>query len=264
MTYPSRTAVAILGAASTVFALIACTPAALSQEEIVPAFIAASQNETRTMHMEWQGTVSMSGGGLPDLDPSSLNQTISATFDFNGADYAGTLSSGSQGGASSISYARVGGVTFQNYGDSGWQRGDSFGGQAAPEFDPLHNLAAGDVAYEALDNLDGRQVHRLRVLDPLAAISGGLFAQVGSFGTELRLNGPSEYVIFVDANGIPVGAQMVLDLAIQMNAPDMPSPGINYEMHFDYQFSLWGEPVTISPPQVTGGGLDDFPPPGVR
>jgi hypothetical protein len=32
----------------------------------------------------------------------------------------------------------------------------------------------------------------------------------------------------------------------------------SYEIRFDYTFSLWGEPVTISPPQVTNGGFDDF------
>jgi len=44
-------------AALVVSTLVSCTTAALTPEEIVPAFIAASQADTRTMHMEWQGTV---------------------------------------------------------------------------------------------------------------------------------------------------------------------------------------------------------------
>jgi hypothetical protein len=256
-----------LAAATFLVALAAlgCAPAALTPDQIVPAFIAASQADTRTMRMEWEGTVAMSQGEVPVVDPSMLNQTVSATFDFNGPDFAGTLTSVSGGGSNSVSYARVSGVSFINYSDSGWQRNDSLGGQPAPELDPMHGLTPADVAYEALDNLDGRQVHRLRVLDPLAALSGSLFGQSAFPGSELTLNGPSDYLIYVDATGIPVAAQLSLALALNGNVRDVDFSEMTYEIHYDYTFSLWGEPVTISPPEVTGGGFDDAPPPpGIR
>jgi hypothetical protein len=245
----------------------ACTPAALTPEEIVPAFIAASQADTRTMRMEWQGTVAMSQESDPVVDPGMLNQTVSATFDFNGPDFAGTMTSVTPGGGgSSVSYARVSGVNFVNFSDSGWQRNDFPGGlRAAPELDPMHGLTTADVAYEALDTVDGRQVHRLRVLDPLAALSGGLFAQSAFPGSELTLNGPSDYLLYVDAKGIPVAARLSLALSLDANVRDVNSSNMTYEIHFDYAFSLWGEPVTISTPEVTGGGFDDVPPaPGIK
>jgi hypothetical protein len=246
---------------ATVLTLVACTPPALSPDQIVPAFIAASQADTRTMRMDWQGTLTMSGAEIPGFDPGMLNQTISATFDFNGPDFAGTLNTGSQGSSAPVSYARVSGLSFVNYSDSGWRQVDPASGPPVPEFDPMFGLTAADVAYESLDTVEGRQVHRLRVLDPLAALSGGLFGQAAFPGAELILNGPADYSIHVDANGSPVGAQIALALAVRTNAPDgRPSDAI-YEIDFTYTFSLWGEPVTISPPEVTGGGFDDVGPP---
>jgi len=251
--------------AATLSALGACSPAALTPDEIVPAFIAASQADTRTMRMEWQGTAAMHQRENPAFDPGMLNQTISATFDFNGPDFAGTINSGIGGDTEYVSYARVSGASFVNYSDAGWQHNVSIGGQPAPELDPMHGLTAADVAYEALDSLDGRQVHRLRVLDPLAALSGGLFDQSTFLGSGLTLNGPSDYLIYVDAEGIPVGAQMALALAASGNAPDVDFSAVTLEIHFEYTFSLWGEPVAISPPEVTGGGFDDIaPPPGIK
>ena len=246
--------------AALALAAAACSPAALTPEEIVPAFIAASQDAARTMRMEWQGTMAIGQGDLPEFDPSMSSQSITATFDFNGPDFAGTMITGLAGNSATTSYARISDVTFINYGDSGWQRAEAFGGvNVVPEMDPFHGLSVADVAYEAVDSLDGRQVHRLRVLDPLTAFTGGLFAPGGEISSEIIENGQSEYVVFVDANGIPVGAHVVLDLSMNWIAPEgADGTKISYEIRFDYTFSLWGEPVTISPPQVTGGGFDDF------
>ena len=244
----------VLGAAG-------CSPAALAPEEIVPAFIAASQDAARTMRMEWQGTMAIAQSDMPEVDPGMGNQAIDATFDFNGPDFAGEMRTGLGGSTNSVSYAQVGGIAFINFGDSGWQRADSFGGASVvPEMDPFHGLTAADVAYEAPDTLNDRPVHRLRVLDPLATLSGGLFGQMGEIDPSLVENGVSEFVIYVDANAIPVGAHVALDMSMNWMAPDVNDGAkINYQIRFDYTFSLWGEPVTISPPQVTnGGGFDDF------
>ena len=257
----------------------ACSPAALTADEIVPAFIAASQDELRTMRMEWQGTLTVDRGDDPALNPIMLNQDITATFDFNGPDYAGTMTSNNEGGRQSISYAVVSGVSFVNFNDSGWQSNGSIGGLTSPEFDPLHDLAEADVAYEATDTFNGQDVHRLRVRDPLAALSGGLFDQSMLLGGQMTLEEPSDYLIYVNANGLPAGAKMALKLIIEMNMglpePDPAEPAqpgkddalstFTYQVDFTYTFSLWGEPVTISPPEVNGGGFDDFPPPpGIR
>lgn len=238
----------------------ACAPAALAPDEIVPAFIAASQDAARTMRMEWRGTMSIAQGDIPEFGAG--NQSISATFDFNGPDFAGTLVTGSAGGSSSTSYARISGVAFINYADSGWQRADSFGGaNVVLEMDPFHGLTATDLAYEAPDTLDGRAVHRLRVLDPLSTLSGGLFAQAGEIDPALVENGLSDFVIYVDANGLPVGAHVALDMSMNFVGPELPDgTQTSYQIRFDYTFSLWGEPVTITPPQVRGGGFDDVPP----
>jgi hypothetical protein len=247
--------------------LVACTPAALTPEEIVPAFIAASQADARTMRMEWQGTMAIAQSEVPEINPSMGSQSIDATFDFNGADFAGTMVTGLPGSSSSTSYARISGVAFINYAESGWQRAESFGGaNVVPEMDPFDGLTAADVAYEAPDNLDGRQVHRLRVLDPLSALNGGLFAQAGEIDPAVIENGLSDFFIYVDASGIPVGAHVALDMSMNYIGPEMRDGAkVSYQIRFDYTFSLWGEPVTISPPEVTNGGFDDVPPlPGIK
>lgn len=239
-----------------VLAVAACAPPALTQEQIVPAFIAASQDAARTMRMEWQGTVGMSESGLPVVDGASA---IGGSFDFNGPDYAGTMTTGApNSGSGNISYARVSGVSFINYSESGWQRAEVVG--ATPgELDPMIGLTAAEVTYEEVQDLNGRQVHRLRVLDPLTAVSG-FFGDLAGFGTPtLRAGSEPEYLIYVDAAGIPVGAHVVLDLA--MDVPlGAERPSLDYSIRWDYTFSLWGEPVTISPPAVVGdgGGVDDF------
>ncbi|HUP83590.1 MAG TPA: hypothetical protein VM284_05300 [Candidatus Limnocylindria bacterium] len=249
-------------AAALVFVALtsaACAPAALTAEQIVPAFVAASQDEARTMHMEWQGTLGQPGmQPQPDpmADPSSMAVTINGSFDFNGPDYAGalqTLISGVTQGETS--YARVSGAAFIDFGGSGWQRADDFG-QPAFELDPLHGLSESGVAYEATDTIDGRAVHRLRVLEPVLALAGGMFAN-GMFGAgppTIAEGGQNDFLIYVDSNGIPLEAHMALDL--RMTVPlgiDEPDLVSSYKVRFDYKFGLWGEPVTISPPHVSGG-----------
>jgi len=60
---------------------------------------------------------------------------------------------------------------------------------------------------------------------------------------------------------------VALALQLTVTAPEVASPSVEYQMDFDYTFSLWGEPVTISPPQITnnigGGAKDDGAPPPI-
>ena len=64
--------------------------------------------------------------------------------------------------------------------------------------------------------------------------------------------GKSDYLVYVDPNGIPVAAHMAVDLAMTAPEGGPTVSSLSYSLAFDYQFSLWGEPVTISPPQVSG------------
>lgn len=231
----------------------ACSPAALAPEEIVPAFIAASQDAARTMHMEWQGTVATRESGLPGDDAGN---PVNGVFDFNGPDYAGTMTTGVAGSTSGdVSYARIGGVSYVNFSGSGWQRAE-MAGTAPGELDPMIGLTATDVVYEDVQDLNGRQVHRLRVLDPLAALRW-FFGGMAGFGTpKLTPDGESQYLIYVDAAGIPAAAHVVLDMT--MDVPlETESPSIDYSIRWDYTFSLWGEPVMISAPAVVGDGFDN-------
>jgi hypothetical protein len=218
------------------------------------------------MHMEWQGTLGqpvLQPRPDPAIDPNLMSVTVNGSFEFNGPDYAGVVGTTLAGmGQQDTSYARVSGVAFVDFAGSGWQRADDFGQQVI-ELDPLHGLQTSGVVYEASDTVDGRQVHRLRVLDPLSALATGMFGN-GMFGAgapELAPDGPSDFLIYVDSRGIPVSARVALDLLMDPTVTDNVNVGTSYQVRFDYQFSLWGEPVTISPPQVTGGGFDDFPPP---
>lgn len=235
---------------------LGCAPAALTQDQIVPAFIAASQAGTRTMHVEWHGTMNQVSGGDQGSGLGQISQSFDAAFDFSGPDYAGgiTTAVAGIGQSNQISYARVGGNSFVNLANSGWQNAGN------TELDPLRGLTETGVGYEALDTLDGQQVQRLRVADPLAALDGALFP-TGSFGSVSVLpGGKSDYLVYVDANGIPVAAHMAIDLAMTPPEGGPTISGLSYSLSFDYTFSLWGEPVTISPPNVTNGGGIDFPP----
>jgi hypothetical protein len=243
---------------ATVMAVAACSPAALAPGEIVPAFIAASQAATRTMHMEWQGTVATGGSVLPGDDATT---TVTGVFDFNGPDYAGTMTTGLPG--SSVSYARVGGLSFVNFSDSGWQRAEMEGSVPA-ELDPMIGLTAADVSYDDVQDLNGRQVHRVRVLDPLAAVRGFFGGQAAIGTPKLIPDGESEYLIYVEGAGIPVAAHVGLDLTADMPL-DTDMPSLDYYIRWDYTFSQWAEPVTISPPAVVGDGFLGVPkgePPG--
>lgn len=223
----------------------------------MPAFIAASQATTRTMPMEWQGTVATGGSGLPSA------VTVNGVFDSNGPDYAGTVTTGVAGSFSgNVSYARVGGLSYVSYSDSGWQRAE-MAGTAPGELDPMLGLTAADVTYEEIQDLDGRQVHRVRVLDPLVAVRGFFGGQAAIGTPTLSPDGESEYLIYVNAAGVPVAAHVVLALTADVPA-DTLMPSLEYHISWDYTFSQWGEPVTISPPAVVGDGLVDVPLPVPR
>ena len=234
---------------------VACGSTTLTPEQIVPAFIAASQSDTRTMHMEWQGTMDQLSGGDQGSGLGQLSQGFTGTFDFNGADYAGDLNTtvARIGQSNAVSYARVSGVYFSNYANTGWQTTNLVGG-IPPEIDPMRGLTAADVVYEAADTLDGRPVHRLRVTDAIGALTGTLFPEGPLTDTSVIPGGRSDFVIYVDATGIPVGAQMALDAHISNLDPNSSSSEISWSFQFDYTFSQWGEPVTISAPHITNGG----------
>jgi hypothetical protein len=241
----------------------ACAPAVLTPDEIVAAFVAASQDDARTMHMEWTGAIHTNqpqpGRGVTASDISFV-----ATFEFAGPDYEGVMTTSMNGmgmGSSTTSYAQVGGANFTRFEGGDWQ-GIPSGAGPTLAFDPLAGLSAAGVAYEAPDTISGTQVHRIRVADPLGALQRTLFQQ-GAF-TEVGLvdGGASDYLVYVDAQGIPVAARLVVDVTMQvMIDPAGDGSNVEYGMTSDYVFSDWGAPITIIAPPVTSGGFDDFPPP---
>ncbi|MEO8625129.1 MAG: hypothetical protein ABI452_00365 [Candidatus Limnocylindrales bacterium] len=254
----TRTGVALLVLSASLWG---CGGTELTPDQIVPAFIAASQAETRQMHMEWHGTVTSPVG----IDVALENKPINGSFELSGSDYAGHMEVAIPGaGDNDNSYARVGGATYVKYANSGWQRADGFG-DIPTEFDPLHGLQEAGMVYEAADTLDGRPVHRLRVLNPLAAISGSIFDQAVFMGATVELNGPSEYMVYVDSQGIPVAAHVAIDIRLSTE-PGSGGEMVPYQYTSDYQFTLWGEPVTISAPQLSNnrGGIKDGPPPQIQ
>lgn len=239
----------------------ACAPAELTSDQIVAAFIAASQDDARTMHMEWTGTIHTSQGGelgAPDSDVSLLS-----TFEFSGADYEGVLTTtvSAMGGSSTMGYAQVGGVNFTRYEGGAWQLIEA-GALTAQGFDPLGGLSAAGVAYEEPETIDGRLLHRLRVTDALGALQRTLLSQAVFSESGLVDGGASDYLVYVDGQGVPVAAQLHVDVRTQMMIdPTGAWADVEYGMTSDYEFSDWGAEITIVAPPVTGGGFDDKPPP---
>ena len=243
---------AALVAAFTVGCSLAQAP--LGPDEIVAAFISESQDEARTFHMEWQGTMSTTMS-WPDTPPGQeITGSINASFDFSGDDFAGAMTTrtgflGLPGGqtdpfGSTTAYARVRGVFFVRYTQSGWERMEA-NWQGQSEFDPLHGLAAEGVVYEAGETIDSVVLHRLRVVDPGSALNASLF----SGSAELTPDDVSEFLIYVDPQGVPVRAQLRLSgqVALGVDLGDFIPPA-TYQLSFDYVFTAWGEDFYISPP----------------
>lgn len=220
------------------------TPEPQAPEVIVLAFIGAVQDPARTLHAEWQGIAT----SLPsDADPETITLATTAAFDFNGPDYTGTIVTDFSFGATDTqSLARIDGVSFvQLVTELPWQRTFQ-DGDRSPEMDPLHGLTVADVTYDSPRTLDGREVHALRVLNPLAAFSGGYWLPMVNRAVETD---PSEYLIYVDDNGTPVGAHVEFDLTRNKVVNGEISDEMeSYHIQIDYTFSGWGDPITINPP----------------
>ena len=194
-----RTLVGVAGfALLIVTSAVGCgAPAVLSPDEIVAAFIVTSQDEARTMHVEWSGTIHASGEFM-GAGPTEMDAQLTATAEFSGPDFEAVLTTtSSEGGmmpASTVAYARVQGVSFTRYQDGGWQS-DQFGGSAPVSFDPLLGLTVSGLTYEGPESRDGRELHRLRATDPAAAVSRTLFPQSGIVGFGTLDVGDAEFVV---------------------------------------------------------------------
>ena len=203
--------------------------------------------------MEWQATFTRTSspepGSWPDLGPT---EALIGSFDFDGPDFAGSVRAGPGGHYSPAAYVRIGGATFASFsGPNWWRPMDQWPtGRVPGVLDPLRGLTTAQIAYEAADSLDGGAVLRLRVSDALATLEQRIW-QVMSLNPDLSISpgGRSDFIVYVDTKGIPLAAHVVLDVVYQ-RSPE--TPGVTSTMEFDYQYSHWGEPVTISPPQVSG------------
>jgi hypothetical protein len=228
-------------AMATLSACGASQPPVLTPEQVPAAFIAATQAADRTMHMQWDGTYSVGALG-------ALTTPFSATLDFAGADYAGTLSAAmnapdfKQGGTQQTEIALVGGQAYQRTSYSnGWQPVANL----PSSFDPFQGLAATDIAYVAQETKDGARVHHLRVTDVstmATSIFGGLSGTgVGPVSFD---GGHSAFDIWVDAAAHPVSA--TLNLSTDAEPSDFGAISVTST----YTFTNWGADIYIVPPNT--------------
>jgi hypothetical protein len=225
-------------------------PKQLTPDEIVAAFISQNSEPDRSFHMEWQGTMNM----LADPRMGGVPIRVSGSFDLSGDDLSGIVTTGAGlpgGFASSTSYARVGGKSFTRYDGQAWQATDGLpddGGASMPDFDAIRGLTADAVAYDRAETVDDRPLHLIRILDPAAAMRRAM--GVGTRGTFEADPAASELLVYVDSQGVPVGAQARLSAQISMGDPGLGFnvPPVRYQMSFAYQFSAWGSDIAIPAP----------------
>ena len=246
-------AVAILIVAS---ALTACGGAPqLAPDEIAAAFIAKTNDPARTYHSDLRGTYSNGQLAMPG---QNMTSSLTAAFDYQGTNYAGTITTQMGGGigggmASTVSYIRIGEVSWVRYDASTpWQRMPANQGAGPPGMDALTGLTVADVAYESAETIDDQPLHRIRVIDPAAAFARA-FDTGGGLGLEVAEG--SEYLVYVDGQGVPVAAQSHLvgstsfgeDLP-PVDGPPMPMPEMSFAFDFTYNYSAWGSDITILQP----------------
>jgi hypothetical protein len=229
----------------------------LTPDEIVAAFIARNTDPARTYHSELTGTYSSGGPGKPG---SSMTMAMTATFDFHGDDYAGTIATqvGAAAGVptgfnSSVSYVGIGDLSWIRHEGDQWQRIPADAGAAPTSFDVLPGLSPSDVAYDSAETKDGVPLHRIRLNDPGAVFRRAL--ETGP-GMSLTVADGSEYFLYVDGAGVPVVAQSRLVASMTfgdglppVNGPALPvMPQSSFELSFDHAYSGWGSDITILQP----------------
>ena len=132
------------------------SPGAGPADPVVVAFIDVVSAADRSMHMDLTGTVTFSG----------IDQTLTSSFDLQGADYSGTSAVESAViGAFSTRTIVVGGRTFTNQQNRGWVLEQE---PAGPQ-DPFGGITTADVTYVGSENVHGAPGHRLRIDDPIQA-----------------------------------------------------------------------------------------------
>jgi hypothetical protein len=208
----------------------------LTAEQIPAAFIVQTQAADRTMHIEWAGTFAMEGLG-PGTTP------FTATIDFAGDDFAGTMSTqpnpdGKPGPFVDFEIAFVGGQAYQRTSFGVWEKVENQFGT----LDPLRGLSADDLAYAG--HVAESDLHQLNVPDP-SPLFGTLFNGLSSGlpGGPVNFDeASSTFDIFVDAQARPVRA--TLNLATGPNPTDFGTISLTST----YEFSNWGSEIYIVPP----------------
>jgi hypothetical protein len=245
--------------------LAACggeAPQPLAPADVPAAFIALTQAADRTMHMEWSGTYAMGGRG-------AMTTPFTATLDFAGNNFAGTVSSSSgapdfkPGTETTTQIAYVDGQAYQfTPYSSGWQAYGSGNGNGMPtNLDPMRGLTVQGVEYVGAEERGGASVHRLRVTD-LTGIANGLFSSlVGSDQGPTQFAGEdSSFDVYVDATAHPLSATLNLSTGAE------PSDFGTISMTAEYVFSNWGiemyivAPPVVNQPDQPGVGIPEKPP----
>jgi hypothetical protein len=216
----------------------------LAPEQIPAAFVAQTQANDRTMHMEWSGTYTAG-----EVDGRTF--PFSAVLDFAGTDYAGTITAPGERETGGVLAPRphteiafVDGRAYQRTSYQGVWQSDWSSARVPPRFfDPFHGLTVDQLEYVGREERGGAQVHHLRLINaaPLAATLFG--GTGGGMPYDVRFTADeSEFDIYVDDRAQPVSA--VLEFAAISGASDFRGPSVTST----YVFSKFGEYIDIIPP----------------
>jgi hypothetical protein len=228
----------------------------LTPADVPAAFIKLTQAAERTMHMEWTGSYSMGGLG-------ATASQFTATFDFSGDNFAGTMSASNgapdgKPGDMTTQIALVDGQAYQLQPySSGWQVATNSG--MPTNLDPLRGLAIEAVEYVGQESREGATVHHLRVTD-LSNFASGLFSGITGgmdSGPTRFTTDNSSFDIYVDSAARP------LDATLSLSTTAQPTDFGAISMTSTYAFSNWNAEIYIVAPPVVdqccqpggGGGI---------
>jgi hypothetical protein len=234
-----RTIVSFSAAALTAVACGGPTPP-LTPVQIPAAFVALASAPQRTMHMEWTGSFAMEGLGAGTTP-------FTATVDFAGDDYAGTMSTQPSADGKreresfiDLEIAFVGGQAYQrsSFSDGGWEKVENQFGT----LDPMRGLSVDDLTYGG--HIAEGDLHQLHIPDP-SGLFGTLFNGLSSGlpGGPVSFDAASStFDVVVDAQARPVRA--TLNLATGPN----PTEFGTISLTSTYEFSNWGAEIYIMAP----------------
>ena len=205
-------------------------------QAIVAAFLALTQDAHRSMHVEVDGSVTF-GGEL---------MTLRGVNDVSGPDQRGSMTiESAMIGDLSVQTVLVGGQTFTNTNDKGWQ----FAQDPINSVDPFAGFTAADVTFVGPTSAVGVVTYQLRLSDPVEAFIRAMGSTTGEALRDIVVKQAS-YDVVVDAGGQPISAEFTMSATAAQSG--------DFTASMRYQFSRWGDAFTIVAPIE----VQPTPPPG--